>query len=153
VPAHLLTVEAIRMYLTHLTPDGVLILHLSNRNLNLRGPAMAGARAAGGFPLMQLHQYSTDKDGNALPPMWESAEHAVIVGRTPEALARFRTNSAWCARERSEGRPWTDDYTNLFGALVTAQADRAQHRDNTCVDEPPPPPVRRPAAATPASPP
>ncbi|HEY2359258.1 MAG TPA: fused MFS/spermidine synthase, partial [Phenylobacterium sp.] len=33
VPTHLLTEEAVRGYLTHIKPDGVLILHLSNRNL------------------------------------------------------------------------------------------------------------------------
>ena len=35
IPAHLLTVESIRMYLQRLRPNGILILHLSNRNLNL----------------------------------------------------------------------------------------------------------------------
>ncbi len=47
VPVHLLTVEAVRAYLTHLKPDGVLILHLSNRNLELNKPAQAVAAAAG----------------------------------------------------------------------------------------------------------
>ncbi|MFI4966116.1 MAG: spermidine synthase, partial [Caulobacterales bacterium] len=53
VPTHLLTTEAVRGYLTHLKPDGVLILHLSNRNLDLNGPAQAVARAAGGVALIQ----------------------------------------------------------------------------------------------------
>src|SRR5262249_50960811 len=45
VPTHLLTVEAMRGYLSHLKPDGVLVLHLSNRHLELLGPAQATAVA------------------------------------------------------------------------------------------------------------
>ncbi|MEI9891267.1 MAG: fused MFS/spermidine synthase [Caulobacteraceae bacterium] len=48
VPTHLLTVEAIRTYLRVIKPDGVIVLHLSNRNLELEGPAAASVRAAGG---------------------------------------------------------------------------------------------------------
>ena len=53
VPTHLLTVQAAKAYLGHLKPDGVLILHLSNRNLDLNGPAQAVAKAAGGVALIQ----------------------------------------------------------------------------------------------------
>jgi hypothetical protein len=76
VPAHLLTVEAVRGYLTKLKPDGVLILHLSNRNLDLLGPAQAVSRAAGGRALIQSYRPSEDPDGS-----WESAEDAVIIAR------------------------------------------------------------------------
>ena len=54
VPAHLLTVEAVKTYLTKIKPDGIVILHLSNRNLDLRNPAQAVAIAAGGHALLQL---------------------------------------------------------------------------------------------------
>lgn len=123
VPAHLLTVEAIRMYLQHLTPNGILILHLSNRNLNLRAPAMAGAHAAGGYALLQLH--SADPSH---PPMWESSEHAVIVARNQEALRPFLKDERWEPIDPNQTRPWTDDYTNLFGALVSRIQDQAAGR-------------------------
>jgi SAM-dependent methyltransferase len=113
VPAHLLTVEAVRGYLTHLKPDGVLILHLSNRNLDLKGPAQAVARAAGGAALLQEYRPPERARGAT----WESAEDAVIVGRSPAALARFRANPAWVPANPFKARPWTDDYTNLAGAL------------------------------------
>lgn len=113
VPAHLLTVEAMRMYLAKIKPDGVVILHLSNRNLELDGPAQAIALAAGGHALLQVH------DANpALPQMWESSEDAVIVSRTPTGLASFAADRRWRPADPRGVRPWTDDYTNLFGALV-----------------------------------
>jgi SAM-dependent methyltransferase len=112
VPAHLLTVEAMKGYLTKLKPDGVLILHLSNRNLELRGPAMAVAEAAGGFALIQRHQTAKDS-----PPLWESAEDALIVTRSLQALAPYEADKRWSQTDPTAVRPWTDDYTNLPGAM------------------------------------
>jgi SAM-dependent methyltransferase len=112
VPVHLLTVEAVRDYLTHLKPDGVLILHLSNRNLELNGPAQAVAAAAGGVALIQ--NYRPTKMDEAL---WATSEDAVIVARSPAGLARFKDDARWRATQPNLVRPWTDDYTNLAGAL------------------------------------
>jgi SAM-dependent methyltransferase len=113
VPAHLLTVEALRGYLGKLRPDGVIILHLSNRNLDLLGPAQAVARAAGGWGMIQSYRPG-DKDP---PGVWESPEDAVIVARTHEALAAFAADKRWKPVNPFKARPWTDDYTNLAGAL------------------------------------
>ena len=113
VPAHLLTVEAVKMYLTKIKPDGIIILHLSNRNLDLIRPAEAVALAAGGWPLVQDHQALP-----GLPDLWEASEDAVIVAKTPAGLAPFRANDAWRPVDPQGVRPWTDDYTNIFGALV-----------------------------------
>jgi hypothetical protein len=121
VPAHLLTVEAMRMYLAKIKPDGVVILHLSNRNLELDGPAQAIALAAGGHALLEVH------DANpALPEMWESSEDAVIVSRTAAGLAPFAGDRRWRPADPLGVRPWTDDYTNLFGALVRRLEGRWQ---------------------------
>jgi spermidine synthase len=47
VPAHLLTIQALELYLAKLTPEGVLAFHISNRHLNLE-PLLAGlSRRAG----------------------------------------------------------------------------------------------------------
>ncbi|HEX2816707.1 MAG TPA: fused MFS/spermidine synthase, partial [Phenylobacterium sp.] len=113
VPTHLLTVQAVRGYLTHLKPDGVLILHLSNRNLDLNGPAQAVAKAAGGVALIQHYRPAPGADMGG----WPSAEDAVIVARSPAGLARFAHDARWRATRPDRVRPWTDDYTNLFGAL------------------------------------
>ncbi|WP_372786104.1 spermidine synthase [Phenylobacterium sp.] len=113
VPTHLLTVQAVQGYLTHLKPDGVLILHLSNRNLELNGPAQAVARAAGGVALIQHYRPGPKQDLGG----WPSPEDAVIVARSPAGLARFAHDPRWQATDPNRVAPWTDDYTNLFGAL------------------------------------
>jgi len=113
VPTHLLTEEAVRGYLTHMKPDGVLILHLSNRNLDLNGPAQAVARAAGGVAMIQHYRPAPGADLGG----WPSPEDAVIIARSQAGLARFAGDPRWQPANAHGVRPWTDDYTNLFGAL------------------------------------
>jgi SAM-dependent methyltransferase len=111
VPSHLLTVEAMRGYLARIRPDGVIVFHLSNRNLELASPVAATAIAAGGAALQQ--SYRTHAVG------WSDAgEQAVIVARDPAALAPFRGDRRWTTAEPHGVRAWTDDYTNIFGAMV-----------------------------------
>ena len=112
VPAHLLTVEALRGYLGHLKPDGVLVLHLSNRHLELNGPAQAAALAAGGVALLQQDRVQPGRGGD-----WESDEDAVIVGRSAAALGRFVADPRWRAADPGRVRAWTDDYVDVPGAL------------------------------------
>lgn len=113
VPAHLLTVEAMRGYLRHIKPDGVIIMHLSNRNLELMQPVAGVALAAGGAALQQAYRP---------PPGYidkiDTGEDAVIVARNAAALAPYRADPRWKAADPHGVRVWTDDYTNLFGALI-----------------------------------
>jgi len=120
VPAHLLTVEAVRGYLTKLKPDGVLILHLSNRNLELMYPAQAVARAAGGWSLAQYYK----PDERNPVGSWESPEQAVIVAKNRAALQGFMATGKWAWGDPFKARPWTDDYTNLAGSLYANLKDR-----------------------------
>ena len=114
VPAHLLTVEAVRGYLEKLKPNGILILHLSNRNLDLMGPAQSVSRKAGGWALVQEFRPEKDAEGS-----WDSPEDAVIVARSQAALAGFAADPRWRTADPFKVRPWTDDYTNLAGSMYT----------------------------------
>jgi hypothetical protein len=117
VPAHLLTVEAMRTYLDVIKPDGVVIMHLSNRHLELASPVAATAKAAGGYPLRQY--YPGD---SSVPRLVDSGEEAIIVGHSLEALNEYATNSMWLPAEDNGVRAWSDDYTNLFGAMMRQSA-------------------------------
>ena len=119
VPAHLLTVEALRGYLAKLKPDGLVILHLSNRNLDLLGPAMAVAKTVGAPALLQ--EYTPPADA---PQLSESRENVLIVGKSAAALAPFASEPGWRPADPEGVRPWTDDYTNLPGALYRRLKER-----------------------------
>ncbi|WP_374570586.1 spermidine synthase [Phenylobacterium sp.] len=112
IPTHLLTTEAIRGYLTHIKPDGLLMLHLSNRHLELVEPAVAAAKAAGGLAMVQNHTAAASS-----PPLWESSEDVVIIARGPAGLSPFENDVRWDYAHPTQVRPWTDDYVNLVGAV------------------------------------
>ena len=112
VPTHLLTVEAIAGYLKLLKPDGVVVLHLSNRNLDITRPALAAARALGAPDLHQIYIERADA-----PEMAEASTEALILSPTEAGLADFRGDPRWRSIEETDVRPWTDDYVNLFGSL------------------------------------
>ncbi len=113
VPSHLLTVEAVKLYLSKIKPDGVVLLHLSNRNLDLIRPALADGQAAGAITRVQRHLVDP-----RLPAYWESSEDAVILARTPAGAAPFAADPRWKTEGTDGVAPWTDDHTDLFGALV-----------------------------------
>ncbi|NBW07886.1 MAG: spermidine synthase [Caulobacteraceae bacterium] len=112
VPTHLLTEEAIAGYLKLLKPNGVVILHLSNRNLDITGPAEAAARA---LKAPHLHQIYIE-DPSA-PAMAEASTEALILSPTEAGLAEFVGDKRWERLPDPKVRPWTDDYVNLFGSL------------------------------------
>ena len=119
VPAHLLTVEAVQGYLTHLKPDGVLILHLSNRNLDLNGPAQAVAKAAGGVALIQHYRPGPDTDRGG----WPSPEDAVIIAKSRAALA-FVQDPRWKLYRRPRGEAVDRRlHQSVRGALAALPAE------------------------------
>lgn len=111
VPTHLLTREAIGEYLRVLKPDGVLLLHLSNRNLVLAPFAAAAVRAAGAEPLWQVHY----REGRA-SQLAESSAEAMVASRSPQALAPYRASGFWTAPAR-DADAWTDDHTAVIEGL------------------------------------
>lgn len=120
VPTHLLTREAIQGYLKLLKPTGVVVLHLSNRNLEITLPAVAAARELGAA---ELHQVYIEHPDAAV--MAEASTEALVISPTPEGLADFKADGRWRKLAPTEVRPWTDDYVNLFGALVRSMRGRA----------------------------
>ncbi|MBN9479750.1 MAG: fused MFS/spermidine synthase [Bordetella sp.] len=119
VPTHLLTREAIEGYLKLLKPTGVVVLHLSNRNLDITLPAVAAARELGAA---ELHQVYAEHPQAAL--MAEASTEALAISPTEEGLADFKADGRWRKLAPTEVRPWTDDYVNLFGALMRSMKAR-----------------------------
>jgi spermidine synthase len=112
IPTHLLTTQALAIYFRALKPDGLLMLHLSNRNLALEAPAAATAKAVGATALMQDFSPTAGTPGIAAAP-----SQVMILSRSPNALAAFARDPRWRPARDNGVRAWTDDYTNIVGAL------------------------------------
>lgn len=115
IPAHLLTREAVAMYMRKLTPRGLVVLHLSNRNLALVSEA---ARVAHSLNLPYVWRVSDRVNDPYAGPFGGLPASTMVIARTPEALAPLRRLSPdWTEIPAPPGRPWTDDYINLPRAL------------------------------------
>lgn len=115
IPAHLLTREALDLYLSRVSDNGVVVLHLSNRNLAIVSEAARVARDLGAPTLYRLSN-QFELPGVAL--YGGSAASAMIVARDPATLAALPlVNDDWRVLTAPPGRSWTDDYINVPRAL------------------------------------
>jgi hypothetical protein len=119
VPIHLLTREAMAIYLKKLSPHGMAVLHVSNRHLELAS-VVAGIAAANG--LMTLLSDEPDPDEEANPYKFGSAVAA--VARREEDFGPLAQSRHWTPKAADPGqRVWTDDYCNIVGALIRKLAE------------------------------
>src|SRR4051812_28490706 len=109
VPVHLLTREAIALYLRRLRPDGLLLFNISNRFVNFE-PVLGGVaddlRLRCGIERLKVNDAQAER-------RWDSSTWAVMT-RDPAIFRRLGWRA--CARERGS-KVWTDDFSNVFGAL------------------------------------
>lgn len=110
VPLHLLTDEAFKVYLRTLAPDGLLLVHISNRYIDLIPALDAAARANG------LSAVVRNDEGATKPltgSMW------VALARDPARLAALQDSNPaeWAALERTSHPLWTDDYASIMPVL------------------------------------
>jgi spermidine synthase len=113
VPTHLLTREAMRVWLRALAPDGLLVVHVSNRNLELAGPVAATLRAEGAAVVAQLAFRPKGQ-----PRMSALTSEALLASRDPAVIARLRAGGRWKDAEGQGVRPWTDDRVDVLGAML-----------------------------------
>lgn len=109
VPTHLLTKEAFELYFRHLAPDGVLVMHVSNKYLDLP-------------PVVQLAADALRKKTRVVDPESDDdtgffGSTMVLVASQDEIFKRLALKSGGPVVMRPGVRLWTDDYSNLFRIL------------------------------------
>ncbi len=110
-PVHLLTEEAFKLYWQHLSPEGVIVVNVSNRHLNLR-PVVRGAGEALGVQAVLIANY--EFSGSEL-----FSSEWILIPKNETFLKIDEIRQAidpWPADIPPTVR-WTDDYSNLFRLL------------------------------------
>ncbi len=110
IPVHLLTREAVALYLRHLKPGGILAVHVSNRYLNL-APVVARHAADFGKIAMQVSDDGESED-------YFSSSDWVLVTADRSIFKDPLFKTARPAKTKPGLRPWTDDYSNLIQILI-----------------------------------
>jgi hypothetical protein len=111
IPIHLLTREAIALYVSRLKDDGILVIHISNRHLELQSVVAALARDAN---LAIKTRIQITKSTSLADP---NSSEAAIFARQPETLAPFTEELGWKQPANNNVSVWTDDYSNILGAI------------------------------------
>jgi hypothetical protein len=109
VPVHLMTAEALRLFLAKTTPTGVVVLHVSNRYLDLDAVAAATLQLVPGA--VGLVVSDDDADGSYS----QTSSTVVVIAKSEAVLAPFRTLKTVIELDANGLRPWTDDYSDIIG--------------------------------------
>ena len=111
IPVHLITREALALYLRHVQPDGIVAFHVSNRFLELV-PVVARLAREHGAHAVAVYEGAAEDDSRTQSD-W------VLVSRDARALQgkEFEAVGAEPAEDREGLRTWTDDYSNLIQIL------------------------------------
>lgn len=111
IPVHLLTREAVEMYFSKLSEGGVLLVHITNRYVNL-APVLAKLADECGFADRlgdDQQDYEIGKDGST----W------VLLARSERDFGGLAGSRDWKKIDRRGAvKTWTDDFSNILSVFT-----------------------------------
>lgn len=111
IPTHMITQEAIKLMMSKIAPDGILIVHISNRFLGLQNIVADAANANGYTAIQGL------RNGDESDPA-DTGVRAMVIAHNPERLARYNSDIWKKMPKRNNAKPWTDDRTDIIQAIL-----------------------------------
>ncbi len=117
IPIHLATKEAMKIYKDKLAPHGMVLMHVSNRHLELSSVVVGIADAN------DLKSWVYSEDSNR-DNEYIFATSVVVSAREEADVGKLASSDEWELTEPTEGeRVWTDDYSNVLGAVYRRLRD------------------------------
>jgi hypothetical protein len=111
IPIHLATEEAMKIYKSKLAPQGAVVMHISNRHLELESVVVGIADAN------DLKSWVYDEDSGRDDDYIFSTD-VVVSARDEADVGTLASSDKWAETEPTDGqRNWTDDYSNILGAV------------------------------------
>jgi len=118
IPMHLMTKEALALYVQKLAPGGLIAFHVSNLYFDL-APTLGNLAADAHLTALvgnDTQVTQAQRDAGKLPSIW------VVMARNPNDLAPLydvpHPGFAWePLHAQPNARLWTDDYSNLLGVV------------------------------------
>jgi hypothetical protein len=120
IPIHLATEEAMKIYKDKLAPQGAVVMHVSNRHLELESVVVGIADAND----LKSWVYSEDSGRD---DEYIFATSVVVSAREEADIGKLASSQQWAETEPTENqRVWTDDYSNVLGAVYRRLRDGEQ---------------------------
>ncbi len=114
IPIHLLTREALNLFLAKLSESGVMVFHISNRYLDLKPILghLAHDLDLVGFVQDDMELSEAEKKVKKAPSTW------AVMARRPSDLSQLAADHRWKPLSSSpKSRPWTDDFSNIVSVF------------------------------------
>jgi hypothetical protein len=120
IPIHLATEEAMKIYKDRLAPQGAVVMHVSNRHLELASVIVGIADAND----LKSWVYSEDSGRD---DEYIFATSVVVSAREEADVGKLASSDQWAETEADPSqRVWTDDYSNVLGAVWRRLRDGEQ---------------------------
>jgi spermidine synthase len=114
VPMHLLTREAFALYSRVVDADGVVLLHISSRFLNL-APVIGATVQGQGWKVLELYHRPSKQSPLEVTSRW------LALSRSQDVMARVaKTDPRWTMPTAGKPQPaWTDDYASILPSIAS----------------------------------
>ena len=120
IPIHLATEEAMKIYEAKLAAQGAVVMHVSNRHLELSSVVVGIAEAN------DLKSWVYNEDSGR-DNEYIFSTSVVVSAREEADVGRLASSEQWALEEADEKqRVWTDDYSNVLGAVLRRLRDGEQ---------------------------
>jgi hypothetical protein len=117
IPIHLATRESMAIYKDKLSPQGVVLMHVSNRHLELASVVVGIADAN------RLKSWVYDEDSGR-DGEYIFATNVVVSARDEADIGNLASSDKWeKTGVKANQRVWTDDYCNVLGAVYRRLRD------------------------------
>ncbi len=113
VPVHLMTAEALRLYLDKLSPNGIAVLHISNRYLDLDAVLGATVKLVPGAHGLIVSDDASDGSYGS------TSSTIAVFANNETALTPFRGLSDVRELDARNVSPWTDDFSDILGPFLS----------------------------------
>ena len=110
IPIHLITQQALDLYLARLAEGGILAFHISNRSLNLK-PILADLAESRKLVCIAFDDLKPSSFEGKDPSQW------VVMARAEAEISNLSINSQWQRLHGTNGRVWSDDFSNILRAI------------------------------------
>lgn len=112
IPTHLLTREALAVYRSHLSDDGLIAWHISNKYVDLRPVLHALATDAQLADRVFEDLSVSSSNTGRLPSVW------IVMTSSSKTIAAIGAHKGWTGLETAGSTPvWRDDFSDLVDVL------------------------------------
>ena len=110
IPVHLITQQALDLYLSKLAPHGLLVFHISNRNLDLK-PVVADVAGSRNLTAIVLEDAAMNLSKGKDPSVW------VVMVRDANDAKMIRDHPNAKSLDGDGRNLWTDDFSNILSVF------------------------------------